>query len=203
MITPVVTRLYNNAGIAGSIGKLKHQTDANWEAVFGINLFAPVRLTRLMLPLLEASPKASIVNTASMGGLLSASHMAAYSASKAALISVSETLHKELHYSGIGVSVACPAFFKTKLTDSIPPQEGKARASVEKLMASGKLSADQVARIIVHGADRGQFLILPHARERWHWYLKRLSYRALHRLMMRQQPKPANATSRPDRGAPQ
>lgn len=199
-ITASVSRLYNNAGIAGSIGTLKHQTDANWEAVFGINVFAPARLTRLLLPLLASAPRARVVNVASMAGLLSASHMSAYSASKAALVSLSETLHKELQPSGIGVTVACPAFFKTRLTDSIPPQESKARASVEKLMANGKLSADQVAKIISDAADRGQFMVLPHARERWLWYLKRLSYRALHAVMMSQQPAPAKA--RPDTGAP-
>lgn len=200
-VTANVSRLYNNAGIAGSIGTLKHQTDGNWAAVFGINVFAPARLTRLLLPLLEAAPRASVVNVASMAGLLSASHMSAYSASKAALVSLSETLHKELQPAGIGVTVVCPAFFKTRLTDSIPPQESKARASVEKLMAKGKLSADQVAQIIADAADRGQFMVLPHARERWLWYLKRLSYRALHAIMMSQQPSPAKA--RPDTGAPQ
>ena len=200
-VTASVSRLYNNAGIAGSIGTLKHQTDANWEAVFGINVFAPARLTRLLLPLLAAARRARVVNVASMAGLLSASHMSAYSASKAALVSLSETLHKELQPGGIGVTVACPAFFKTRLTDSIPPQESKARASVEKLMANGKLSADQVAQSIVGAADRGQFMVLPHARERWLWYLKRLSYRALHAVMMSQQPAPAKA--RPNTGAPQ
>lgn len=200
-VTASVFRLYNNAGIAGSIGTLKHQTDANWEAVFGINVFAPARLTRLLLPLLAAARRARVVNVASMAGLLSASHMSAYSASKAALVSLSETLHKELQPGGIGVTVACPAFFKTRLTDSIPPQESKARASVEKLMANGKLSADQVAQTIVGAADRGQFMVLPHTRERWLWYLKRLSYRALHAVMMSQQPAPAKA--RPDTGAPQ
>ncbi|WP_127558708.1 SDR family NAD(P)-dependent oxidoreductase [Saccharospirillum alexandrii] len=200
-VTASVSRLYNNAGIAGSIGTLKQQTDANWEAVFGINVFAPARLTRLLLPLLAAARRARVVNVASMAGLLSASHMSAYSASKAALVSLSETLHKELQPGGIGVTVACPAFFKTRLTDSIPPQESKARASVEKLMANGKLSADQVAQSIVGAADRGQFMVLPHARERWLWYLKRLSYRALHAVMMSQQPAPAKA--RPDTGAPQ
>lgn len=200
-VTASVSRLYNNAGIAGSIGTLKHQTDANWEAVFGINVFAPARLTRLLLPLLEAAPRARVVNVASMAGLLSASHMSAYSASKAALVSLSETLHKELQPGGIGVTVACPAFFKTRLTDSIPPQESKARAAVEKLMANGKLSADQVAQTIVDAADRGQFMVLPHARERWLWYLKRFSYRALHAVMMSQQPTPAKA--RPETGAPQ
>lgn len=83
----------------------------------------------------------------------------------------------------------------------MPPQESKARASVEKLMASGKLSADQVAEIIVQGADRGRFMVLPNARERWLWYLKRLSYSALHTLMLSQQPKPAKADARPERGA--
>lgn len=200
-MTASVTRLYNNAGIAGSIGTLKHQTDANWDSVFGINVFAPARLTRLLLPLLEAASHSSLVNIASMAGLLSASHMSAYSASKAALVSLSETLHKELQPNGISVTVACPAFFKTRLTDSIPPQESKAREAVEKLMARGKLSADQVAQIIVDAADRGQFMVMPHARERWLWYLKRLSYRALHTLMLSQQPAPANA--RPNRGAPQ
>lgn len=192
-MTPTLDRLYNNAGIAGSVGLMEQQTDANWQAVFGINLFAPVRLTRLLLSLLKAAPKAQIVNIASVGGLMCASHMSAYSASKAALISLSETLDKELAHDNISVTVACPAFFKTRLTNSIPPQEVKARARVEKLMASGKLSADQVAALIAESADKGQFMALPHARERWLWYLKRLSYRLFRKVLISQQPMPAAA----------
>lgn len=192
-ITPTLNRLYNNAGIAGSVGLMEHQTDANWQAVFGINLFAAVRLTRLLLPLLKAAPKAQIVNIASVGGLMCASHMSAYSASKAALISLSETLDKELAHDNISVTVACPAFFKTQLTNSIPPQEVKARARVEKLMASGKLNADQVAALIAGAADKGQFIALPHARERWLWYLKRLSYPLFRKVLISQQPRPVTA----------
>lgn len=192
-ISPTLNRLYNNAGIAGSVGLTEHQTDANWLAVFDINLFAAVRLTRLCLPLLKAAPKAQIVNIASVGGLMCASHMSAYSASKAALISLSETLDKELAHHNISVTVACPAFFKTQLTNSIPPQEVKARARVEKLMASGKLNADQVAALIAQSADKGQFMALPHVRERWLWYLKRLSYPLFRKVLISQQPIPVAA----------
>jgi len=181
-------RLYNNAGIAGSVGKVEHLTDAAWQTAFAINVFAAARMSRLVIPLLKSSKRGRIINVASMAGLLSASHMAAYSASKAATISLSETLQKELHKDDIKVTVACPAFFKTQLVNSIPPQETKARTSVEKLMARGKLSADDVARQIIDAADMGRFYCLPHRRERWLWYLKRLSNRALHKVMLANQP---------------
>ena len=184
---PGLDRLYNNAGIAGSVGKLEHLTEAAWQAAFAINVFAVARMSRLAIPMLKTARSGRIVNVASMAGLLSASHMAAYSASKAAVISLSETLQKELHKDGIKITVVCPAFFKTQLANSIPPQETKARASVEKLMANGKLSADDVAKQIIEASDAGRFHCLPHRKERWLWYLKRLSNRALHKVMLAHQ----------------
>lgn len=184
---PVIDRLYNNAGIAGSVSKVERSSDSNWQRVFDINVFAPVRLTRLVVPFMKQSRNGTIVNIASMAGLLSASHMSAYSASKAAMISLSETLQKELHDDGISVTVACPAFFRTQLAESIPEHEAKARASVEKLMQRGKLSADDVAGIIIKAADKGRFYCLPHRNERWLWHLKKFSHQALFKIMLKAQ----------------
>ncbi len=179
-----IDRLYNNAGIAGSIGKVEQLTEDAWQTTFAINLFAMARMSRLTIPLMKPHTGGRIVNVASMAGILSGSHMAAYSSSKAAVISLSETLEKELHADGIKVTVVCPAFFKTQLANSIPPQQGKARSQVEKLMARGKLSAEEVATQIIRASDKGRFYCLPHRKERWLWYLKRLSHQALLRVML-------------------
>lgn len=178
-----IDRLYNNAGIAGRICKLEQQQDEDWQQVFELNLFAQARLTRLLLPQLRQSAKAHVTNIASMAGLLCGSHTSIYSASKAAVIALSEVLQQELGKEKIGVTVACPAFFQTALAQSIPKQDAKARLAVEKLMQRSPLNADEVATIIIEASDQGQFLCLPHRRERWMWYLKRLHPGALYSLM--------------------
>ncbi len=114
------------------------------------------------------------MNIASFAGIANAPRMAAYSASKAGVVSVSECLRGELALanSAVRVSVVCPAFFQTNLMEtSRAPEADKVAAS--KLMANAKEGADEVAMRIYRGMQRGDFLILPTSNERTRWRLKR------------------------------
>ncbi|RME29119.1 MAG: SDR family NAD(P)-dependent oxidoreductase [Deltaproteobacteria bacterium] len=106
--------LVNNAGvvIAGPFRDARRQ-DIDFQ--LEVNLMAPVRLTKLLLPLLRKSDAAHIVNVASGAGLAAPAGLCAYSASKFGLVGFSEALRAELAEEGIGVSVVCPAFVKTAI----------------------------------------------------------------------------------------
>ena len=111
--------LVNNAGVATG-GALQYEDIEQWQWVLNINLLGLVRMTRGFEPLLKqhAHP-GSIINIASQAGLTPIPVMASYNASKAAVVSFSETMHLELHPKGIKVSVACPSFFATNLDKSL------------------------------------------------------------------------------------
>ncbi|MEO8801787.1 MAG: SDR family oxidoreductase [Rudaea sp.] len=165
----------NNAGVA-SAGTVAQASLDDWRWTLNINLMGVVRGCHTFVPVLMEQGTGHIVNVASFAGIANAPRMAAYSASKAGVISLSECLRGELALanSAVKVSVVCPAFFQTNLMlNSRAPQGDKAMAS--KLMAAATQSADDVAACIFRSVMRGEFLILPTKGERMRWFLKRFA----------------------------
>ena len=163
----------NNAGIA-SAGSVAGTSLDDWRWTLNINLMGVVRCCHTFLPVMLRQTRGHIINVASFAGIANAPNMGAYSASKAGVISLSETLRAELALSasGMKVSVVCPAFFQTNLMQTArAPDKDKALAS--KLMAAARESADDVAAAIYRGAMRGDFMIFPTATEPLRWRIKR------------------------------
>jgi short-subunit dehydrogenase len=113
-----------------------------------------------------------ILNTASFAGLAGAPSMMSYGVSKAAVVALSEQLRAEVHGSGVSVSVACPAFFQTRLLENWRGDE-RMKAFAETMMRGGKDTLDGVADSIFAAAERGDFLILPTRNEPKYWRMKR------------------------------
>jgi NAD(P)-dependent dehydrogenase (short-subunit alcohol dehydrogenase family) len=165
--------LVNNAGIAGS-GTVVDTPEADWRRIMEVNLFGAVAVCRAFLPGMMRAGAGHVVNISSAAGFVSAPGMAAYNASKAALISLSESLRFELAPHGIGVSVVCPSFFRTRLLDEFCGSE-ESRQMALRLMDRSALSAEDVARSIRRGVGRQEFMIVPHG-DAWRTLmLKRLA----------------------------
>jgi short-subunit dehydrogenase len=163
----------NNAGIA-SAGSVTDTTLDDWRWTLNINLMGVVRGCRAFLPVLLEQGHGHVINIASFAGIAHAPRMSAYSASKAGVISLSETVRGELAVAGsaVKVSVVCPAFFPTNLMEtSRAPSRDKSIA--QKLMDTSGDTADSVAPKIYRGMQRGDFLILPTKSEPMRWRLKR------------------------------
>lgn len=110
--------LVNNAGVGGG-GPYGSWTDPGWEWTIGVNLMAVVWGVEIFGPLIEQHGEGGhIVSTASIAGLISYSS-AQYNVSKYGVVALSEGLRLELAPRGIGVSVLCPGFVRTKITDSV------------------------------------------------------------------------------------
>ena len=168
-----VDAVVNNAGVA-SAGSVAQTSLEDWKWTLNINLMGVVRGCRAFLPILLEQGQGHIVNIASFAGIANAPRMAAYSASKAGVISLSECLRGELAAikSAVRVSVVCPAFFQTNLMESSRAPEGD-KALAKKLMATSSDSADEVAQRIYRGMQAGKFLILPTKSETMRWRIKR------------------------------
>lgn len=151
--------LINNAGVA-TAGALEFEDLELWQWVFDINLFGMVRVTRTFID--KMSNQSQLINIASQAGITPIPLMASYNASKAAVVSFSETLHLELAHRGIHVSVACPSFFATNLDKSLRTNQPGIGKLVSKLLTKSDLSASEVAKIIAQQSAARQFMIVTH-----------------------------------------
>ncbi len=175
-----VELLCNNAGVCLNRLSWEH-TAADWEWLIGVNLHSVAHAIRHFVPrMLEQPERSHIVNTASVAGLISTPGMAAYSASKHGVVTLSETLYFELQelQSNLGVSVLCPAWVPTQIHQSQKNRperfgehlEPKDELSIEyeKNMAqavqSGRLTATQIAEEVFKAVVKNQFYIIPHQR---------------------------------------
>jgi len=117
-----VDALCNNAGVVGGAGHLPELGDDDWRWVFDVNLFGTVNAVRAFLPhLLENEAGGRIVHTASDAGLMAMPLLPHYCASKAAMISFSESVALELQRLGrddIRVSVLLPGPVHTRFGES-------------------------------------------------------------------------------------
>lgn len=163
--------LVNNAGIASG-GTLLEAPMAEWREVLEINLLGVVRGCRAFLPGMLVRRSGRILNIASFAALAGAPAIMSYGVAKAGVVTLSEQLRAELHGSGVGVSVACPSFFRTNLLENWRGSAGM-RETAGRLMARSADDPERVADGIFAGAERGEFLILPTRNEPLRWRLKR------------------------------
>lgn len=173
--------VFNNAGV-GAGGLLWEQSLKDWEWVLGVNLMGVVHGVRAFTPPMLAAARADaryeghIVNTASMAGLVNPPTMGVYNVSKHAVVSLSETLYHDLSLvtEQVSASVLCPFFVPTGIDQSHrnrPAGEGDApptlsqrlsQANTSKAVASGKVSAADVAAKVFEAVRARQFYIYSH-----------------------------------------
>jgi len=165
--------LINNAGVASS-GNIEDMALKDFKWTLDINVLGVVNGCHYFTPLLKKS-QGHLINVASMAGLLHMAGMSAYNTSKAAVVALSETLYSELDPFGVKVSVLCPAFFKTNLTDNMRSANDGGTALAGNLMEKSKVSADDIARQLFEDSAKGRFMILTHKREKRVWAIKRFA----------------------------
>ena len=108
----------NNAGVITS-GGIENISLGEWRWVIDVNLMGVLHGVRAFLPHMRAHGEGGhILNTASMAGMMNRLGFSPYSASKFAVVSMSEGLAAELKPLGIGVSVLCPGFVRTRIMES-------------------------------------------------------------------------------------
>jgi short-subunit dehydrogenase len=159
----------------------------DWQEVININLLGVVRGCHAFVPMLLRQRSGHVVNIASFAAIASAPGMASYNVAKAGVFSLSETLRAEVFEQGIGVTVACPAFFQTNLLDSFRGPDPRVKTTVARIMARATVTADHVARDIYDAVLAGRFLVISHADSRWQYRVKRVApelfYREVRRMM--------------------
>ncbi len=144
----------NNAGVAGGTGIDNISLD-DWRWVLDVNLMGVLHGIRTFLPHIRAHGEGGhIVNTASLAGMTSGLGFSPYSASKFAVVSMSEGLAMEVAPLGIGVTVVCPGWVRTRISESgrnRPDRYGPATAP-DPASPGGALAA-QIATLLRSGLD--------------------------------------------------
>jgi NAD(P)-dependent dehydrogenase (short-subunit alcohol dehydrogenase family) len=144
----------NNAGVGAGSG-IDDISLENWRWVLDVNLMGVLHGIRTFLPHIRAHGEGGhIVNTASMAGLNSGMGFSAYSASKFAVVNMSEGLAARTKPLGIGVTVLCPGFVRTRITESgrnKPARYGPSQKP-DPASVAGTL-ATQIAEMVRSGLD--------------------------------------------------
>ncbi len=114
-----VDLLFNNAGV-GIQKPTAEMTTRDWDWVLGVNLWGVIHGLRVFLPHMLARDAGRIINTASSAGHVVVPLLAAYNASKHAVVAISETVRAELASQDSAVSIAafCPGMVRTRITSS-------------------------------------------------------------------------------------
>lgn len=117
--------LLGNAGVAQT-GSQKNISEADWRWVIDVNLMGIVYGAQVFAPLMKSHGEGGhIMNVASIAGIHGVSFSGPYCATKAAVVSLSECWRKELEKDGIGVSVLCPGFVKSRIYDSMRNRQAR------------------------------------------------------------------------------
>ena len=132
--------LVNNAGVVTG-GRIDEVEKEDIGRMVGVNVWAPLRLTQLVVPHMRARKSGTIVNMSSMAGRVGVPYYAPYSASKYAMRGFSEALRRELRPDGIHVVAVYPGGTATDMMENVEFER----------FGLGVATAEQVAKAIMNG----------------------------------------------------
>jgi NAD(P)-dependent dehydrogenase (short-subunit alcohol dehydrogenase family) len=160
----------NNAGVGGGNG-IDNIPLESWRWVTDVNIFGVLHGIRTFLPHIRAHGEGGhIVNTASMAGMESGAGFSPYAASKFAIVAMSEGLAMQLKPHGIGVTLFCPGFVRTRILEcerNRPARYGPAQppspmvARIAGLVQSGS-DPSKVAALVLSAIRENELYVFSH-----------------------------------------
>ncbi len=154
----------NNAGV-GFLGPFLDTPLSAWTQVMGVNLMGVVHVSRAFLPgMIAAGGARRLVNVSSAAGIHAVPNLSAYSASKHAVLGLSDALAMELRDTSVGVTAVCPGIIDTPIVrnrravaDSVP---ATALDRLDRQYKAKGVHPSAVAARIVRAVERGEDLVL-------------------------------------------
>ncbi len=163
--------LVNNAGV-GDGGSFHEYSLENWDWMLGINQMGVIHGCHFFVPTFMEQKSGHIINIASAAGYANAPRMSPYNVSKAAVISLSESLYYELTPLGIKISLVMPTFIRTDIMQSARGSSDAIKAG-RKLLDKTTLQPDDAVMEMLVKAGKGKFEIALPFQSRMSYWLKR------------------------------
>jgi NAD(P)-dependent dehydrogenase (short-subunit alcohol dehydrogenase family) len=160
----------NNAGV-GAGGPLGEAPESDWRWVIDVNLMGVVHGTDIFAPLMLSHGEGGhFVNTASMAGMVSPAGMEPYCATKFAVVAMSEGWAAQLGPQGVGVSILCPGFVKTRIHESRrnrpaaygPDRRAAPAADAPPSPVLSGIPVEPVAARVVEAVKAGELYVFTH-----------------------------------------
>lgn len=177
--------LVNVAGIA-LFSQVEDMEHSDWEKVIKVNLWGVIHGIECFVPeMIRAGKGGHIVSVSSTAGLIGLPWHVVYSATKHAVVGISEVLRYDLKKHNIGVSVICPGAVNTGIVQSV-----KINASPESLDKSRELflkiaiSPGKVADMIINAVRYRRFMVITSFDIKLFYFLKRYCHPLYHLVML-------------------
>ena len=165
----------NNAGIGGDTGPIENAQTKGWQWALDVNLMGVMYGAKVMVPWIKQHGEGGwIINVASMAGMGGIPYNGAYTATKTAVVALSESWAAELQSKGIKVSVLCPAFVQTRIYDSnrnrplkyqndtATPTNEDSFADKTKYLVENGIDVSIVGKRVVEALNDGELYIFTH-----------------------------------------
>jgi NAD(P)-dependent dehydrogenase (short-subunit alcohol dehydrogenase family) len=156
--------LVNNAGIGPDLNRLDEMPPERFDRLIAIKLTGTFNGIHTFVPGMKSREHGHVVNTASMAGLIASAKLGAYTASKFAVVGMTEVLRAELAGSGVSASVLCPGLVATNLGETTR-KAGVQRAGKAPGTAGG-IDPAQVGALVVQGIREDWLHIITHGEYR-------------------------------------
>lgn len=171
--------LINNAGFA-VFDAIETADSADLRAMMDTNYFGAVNCTKAVLPQMLARGQGTIVNVASIAGLMGYARMGGYCATKFALVGFSEALRDEVIGRGVRVAVVCPGTTDTEFF--VKAERGKMPGASRLMLA---VKPERVARVVAGAAESGAYRTVVPFLAAVYTKFKEISPRLAHALFRR------------------
>jgi dehydrogenase/reductase SDR family protein 7B len=178
--------LVNNAGISQRSTALEARIE-DVRRLMEINFFAPIALTNTVLPGMLKRRAGQIVIVSSVAGYVGTPKRSSYCASKHAVRGYFDSLRAELDGTGVGVTIVCPGYINTEITEHAFGASGAEHGKKDKSIQQG-LPADKCAKAIADAIAKGKTEMAIGGREVLAIYAKRFFPKLVERVVPRQGP---------------
>lgn len=168
------TLVVNNAGVVVGGMQIGEAPLDDWSWAMSINVWGPIHGCHVFAPILRAAGYGGIINVASAAAFGASPNLAIYSVTKAAVLSLSETLAAELNGTGVKVTALCPTFVKTNIVESGRLTAESAERGGRAMKLTG-ISPATVARKCLNTHDRGGVYCFPQLDAKVVWRVTRLA----------------------------
>jgi len=174
--------LVNNAGVSSAPGPVDKTNHKEWQWVLDVNLMGVITGTEVIVPYIKEHGEGGwIINVASMAGMMGVPYAGAYTATKVAVVGMSESWQPELARHDIKVSVLCPAFVQTRIHLSHRNQQdryktvrvpvtgqstAKAKVNPAQELVENGIPVELVGLRVVEALNAGEFYIFTHPGQR-------------------------------------